>query len=263
MGASMRRRLKWIEARVLPRGWTDVVRQLLLFAGAYVVYQIVRGLVSGVGGETYKPFGDATKIISLERALHVFIEPSVQAWASNVHWVMDIADWTYLNAHYVVTIGALVFIYLRRNDSFYFVRNTFMIAMAIALVGYALYPTAPPRLMPEWGFTDSIAQFLGTPHVENGPGKALLNFYAAVPSMHVCFAVMIGVPMARLVKRWWARVLWCLYPLFITFVVVATGNHYLTDVVLGALTAGASALLAKQLLARARPDAWAFGHAHA
>ena len=206
MGASMRRRLKWIEARVLPRGWTDVVRQLLLFAGAYVLYQIVRGLVSGVGGETYKPFGDATKIINLERALHVFIEPSIQAWASNVHWVMDIADWTYLNAHYVVTIGALVFIYLRRNDSFYFVRNMFMIAMAIALVGYALYPTAPPRLMPEWGFTDSIAQFLGTPHVENGPGKALLNFYAAVPSMHVCFAVMIGIPMARLVKRWWARV---------------------------------------------------------
>ena len=258
----MRRRLQWIEARVLPRGWTDVVRQLLLFAGAYVVYQIVRGLVSGVGGETYKPFGDATKIISLERALHVFIEPSVQAWASNVHWVMDIADWTYLNAHYFVTIGALVFIYLRRNESFYFVRNTFMIAMAIALVGYALYPTAPPRLLPEWGFTDSIQQFTGIT-MEHGAGSALLNAYAAVPSMHVCFAVMIGIPMARLVKRWWARVLWCLYPLFITFVVVATGNHYLTDVVLGALTAGASALLAKQLLARARPDAWAFSHAHA
>ncbi len=65
--------------------------------------------------------------------------------------------------------------------------------------------------------------------------------------------------MFRLVKRWWARVLWLLYPLLITFAVVATGNHYFTDVFLGALTAGASALLAKQLLARARPDAWAFG----
>ena len=70
--------------------------------------------------------------------------------------LMDFADWTYLNAHYFVTLGALVFIYLRRNDSFYFVRNMFMVAMAIALVGYFLYPTAPPRLMPEWGFTDSI-----------------------------------------------------------------------------------------------------------
>ena len=93
----------------------------------------------------------------------MFVEPSIQAWASSVHWLMDIADWTYLNAHYFVTIGALVFIYLRRNDSFYFVRNMFMIAMAIALVGYALYPTAPPRLMPEWGFTDSIAAVPGHP----------------------------------------------------------------------------------------------------
>jgi membrane-associated phospholipid phosphatase len=261
MADPMRRRLRWIETRVLPRGWTDVIRQLLLFVAAYVMYQVVRGLVDS--GNSYKPFGDATKIIDFERLLHVFVEPSIQAWASSVHWLMDFADWTYLNAHILVTVGALVFIYLRRNDSFYFVRNMFMIAMAIALVGYALYPTAPPRLMPEWGFTDSISQFLGTPHVDDGPTKAFLNFYAAVPSMHVCFSVMIGVPMARLVKHWPARIAWSLYPLLITFVVVATGNHYLTDVVLGALTAGASALLAKQLLARARPDAWAFRQATA
>src|SRR5579862_271554 len=105
---------------------------------------------------------------------------------------MDIADWTYLNAHYFVTIGALMFIYLRRNDSFYFVRNMFMIAMAIALVGYALYPTAPPRLDPEWGFTDSIRQLTGIT-VENGAGSAFVNAYAAVPSMHVCFALLVGM----------------------------------------------------------------------
>jgi membrane-associated phospholipid phosphatase len=252
----MRRRLRFIEARVLPRGWTDVVRQLLLFLAAYVLYQVVRGLIDT--GNAYKPFGNATKIIDTERLLHVFIEPSVQAWASNAHWLMDVADWTYLNAHYFVTLGALVFIYLRRNDSFYFVRNTFMIAMAIALVGYALYPTAPPRLMPEWGFTDSISQFLGTFHVDNGPEKAFLNFYAAVPSMHVCFAGLTSFPMARLVRYWPAKVAWRCYPLWITFVVIATGNHYLTDVVLGAATAATSMLLAGKLLARAKPDAWAF-----
>ncbi len=113
------------------------------------------------------------------------------------HWLMDIADWTYLNAHYFVTLAALVFIYLRRNDSFYFVRNVFMIAMGIAIIGYALYPTAPPRLMPEWGFTDSIHQFTGIT-VEKGASSALINLYAAVPSMHVCFALMVGIPMSRL-----------------------------------------------------------------
>ena len=93
--------------------------------------------------------------------------------------------------------------------------------------------------MPEWGFTDSISQFLGgTGWIDDGPAKAFLNFYAAVPSMHVCFAIMIGWPMARLVSRRPAKVAWCLYPLLVTFVVVATGNHYFTDVFLGALTAG-------------------------
>jgi membrane-associated phospholipid phosphatase len=252
----MRHRIRWIEAHVLPRGWRDVFKQVGLFLAAYILYQLVRGLIND--GSPYKPFGDAMRIIDLERVLHVFVEPSIQAWALNKHWLMDFADWTYLNAHYIVTLGALVFIYLRRNDSFYFVRNMFMIAMAIALVGYAVYPTAPPRLMPEWGFTDSISQFLGTP-VDYGPGKGLLNFYAAVPSMHVCFAVMVGMPMMRLVKHWPAKVAWGLYPLLITFVVVATGNHYFTDVFLGGVTACLSALLAKRLLARARPDVWAFG----
>jgi membrane-associated phospholipid phosphatase len=158
----------------------------------------------------------------------------------------------------------LAFIYFRRNSSFYFVRNMFMIAMMIALVGYAVFPTAPPALMGEWHFTDAISQFLGTPHIDgNGATSAFVNIYAAVPSMHVCFAVMTGGTMALLVRRRAAKVAWTLYPLWITFVVVATGNHYLTDVFLGALTAGVAALLAKQLLARARPDAWAFGQATA
>ena len=86
-----------------------------------------------------------------------------------------------------------------------------------------------------------------------------MNFYAAVPSMHVCFAVMIGGSMSRLTRWRPGKILWALYPLLITFVVVATANHFLTDVFLGALTAGASALLAQRLLARARPDVWAFG----
>ncbi len=232
-----------------------MVRKVAMFAAAYAGYEIVRGLV-GVAG--YKPFGDATRIISIERSLHIFWEPDIQSWVTgHAHWLLDIADWTYVNAHLALTLAALVFIYLRRNDSFYFVRNMFMIAMLIALVGYSVYPTAPPRLLPQWGFTDTVQQFTGVT-IEHGAGSALLNAYAAVPSMHVCFALMIGVPMSRLVHSRPVKILWLIYPVFITFVVVATGNHYFTDVFLGALTAGTAALLSKQLLARARPDIWAF-----
>lgn len=247
--------LRNIERRVLPRGWADLARQILLFAGAYYAYQLVRGAVEG---RVATAAWNATKIINLEHSLHVFAEPSVQAWASSKAWIIHGADWMYLNSHFVVTIGALVYLYLRRNDSFYFVRNMFMIAMGIALVGYAVYPTAPPRLMPEWGFTDSVAALTGQ-RVENEPVSALLNLYAAVPSMHVCFALMVGWPLARLVKPRPLKVVWSLYPFLVTFVVVATGNHYFFDTFLGALTAGLAALLSKQLLARWRPEAWSFG----
>ncbi len=257
-------RFRSIGARVLPRGWRDAVSQLLLVIAAYALYEVVRALAYGDAfNPGYKPFGDAMKIINLERALHVFIEPSVQAWVVNKHWLTDIAAWIYLNAHDFVTLGVLVYIYLRHNERFYFVRNVFMIAMGIALVAYAVYPTAPPRLFQEWGFTDTIQQVTGITVEKGGPSSALLNLYAAVPSMHVCFAMLVGGSMFRLVRRRALRFAWLLYPLLITFVVIATGNHYLTDVFLGGVTAAAAWVLADRLLARARPDAWAFGRATA
>ncbi|HYV15750.1 MAG TPA: phosphatase PAP2 family protein [Conexibacter sp.] len=255
----MLRGLRNIEQRVLPHGWVDAARQLVLFASAYYAYQLVRGAVDTKAATAA---WNATKIINLEHSLHVFAEPSVQAWASSRTPIIHIADWMYLNSHFVVTISALVYIYLLRNTAFYFVRNMFMTAMGLALVGYTLYPTAPPRLMPEWGFSDSVATFTGV-HVENAGVSALLNLYAAVPSMHVCFALMVGWPLARLVKPRVLKVMWFLYPFLVTFVVVATGNHYFIDAFLGALTAGISALVSQQLLARARPHAWSFRRAEA
>jgi hypothetical protein len=250
-------------ARLLPHGWKDLLRQFLLFVVAFLLYNLVRGLAGHPG--YYKPFGDAMKIIDFERAIHIFVEPSINAWVQNVHWLMDIADWVYLNGHFFVTVAAVAFIYTRRNDSFYFVRNVLLVSMAIALVGYWLYPTAPPRLMPEWGFTDTVSQLVtgGKGWTDNGPAGAFVNTYAAVPSMHICFALIIGVSMSRLVRRRWARIAWRLYPVLVTFVVVATANHFFIDVFLGALTAGAAAVIAKRLLARARPEAWAFGRATA
>jgi membrane-associated phospholipid phosphatase len=254
-------RLRRLGDAVLPKGRGDALRQVGLFIGAYLLYQIVRGLVNADDAPARATW-NATKIIDFERALHVFVEPNIQQWALNLHWLMDIATWAYLDVNYTVTGVVLLWIYLRRNDSFYFLRNTYMIAMLIAIAGYALYPTAPPRLMPEWGFTDVVQQVTGVT-AEHGSAATLLNLYAAIPSMHVCFALLTGIPMARLTRRPYWRVLWALYPLFIIFVVISTGNHYITDVVLGAATSGLAALVAKQLLARARPDAWAFGHARA
>jgi hypothetical protein len=245
----MRRALE----RLLPQGPLDLLRQILLFCGAYWAYRLVRGEVYG---DRAAAFANAEDVVRLERSLHVFVEPAVQTWAAGTGFLDDVTSWMYINTHFVVTTVTLAFIYLRRNEHFYFVRNMFMVAMGLALIGYVVYPTAPPRLLPELGFTDSVAAFTG---VTSEPSvNALYNAYAAVPSMHVGFALMLSIPMIRLVQRGWARALWAAYAPAVTFVVVATANHWVFDAFTGALVAAVSAVAAQALLARARPQVWAW-----
>jgi hypothetical protein len=248
-------RLRLTRAQVLPKGWLDALRQVSLFAAAYLAYRLVRGLVER---DANAAFAHARDLISLERNLHFFVEPSVQTWASGSHLLMGMSSWLYVNAQTTVTLGALVYLYLRHNRSFYFVRNMFVIAMFIALIGYIVFPTAPPRFLPEWGFIDTVSDITGV-HVSHTSASmtALFNPYAAVPSMHVAFALMIGWPLARLVRWRTMRVLWLLYPFLMAFVIVATANHFIFDALLGALTAGVSAYGASWL-ARARPHVWRF-----
>ena len=241
---------------LLPHGPFDVVRQFALFFAAYYGYSLVRGFADEPGVAA-AAFDNARGIIDLEQTLGFFVEPTIQAWSGGSGLLIDGASWVYLNAQTTVTVGALVWIYLLRNQSFYFVRNMMMTAMILALVGYILYPTAPPRFFPEWGFVDSVSDFTGVQPSSDGV-NAMFNPYAAVPSMHVAFALMIGWSLAQLVRNRFARRFWWAYPVVVTYVIVATGNHFLMDAVLGAATAGLSALAAREL-ARTRPAVWTFG----
>jgi hypothetical protein len=243
--------------RFLPAGRLDLIRQIVLFCGAYYVYRLVRGLVDDRVGVA---FANARHIVHFERGLGIFPEPSINRFAESHAALADFASWMYVNSHFVITTAALAYIYLRRNDSFYFVRNMFMVAMGIALVLYVVYPTAPPRLLPELGFADSVQAFTG---VDADDANVLVNPYAAVPSMHVCFALMLGASMARIVRRRWATVLWRAYPLLVTWVVVATANHWWTDAALGGVTAALSWCAAAGVFARVRPEAWAWRRAPA
>jgi hypothetical protein len=249
-------RARALQARVLPHGWLDALRQISLFAALYFAYNLVRGLTES---SNTAAFAHAEDLISIERALHVFVEPSVQTWASGSHLLMVIASWLYVNAQTTITFTALLYLYMRHNRNFYFVRNMFMIAMPIALVAYAVFPAAPPRFMPEWGFIDTVSAVTGVKvsHA-SALSSSLFNPYAAIPSMHVAFALMIGWPLANLVRSKALSVAWRLYPLLIAFVIIVTANHFILDAVLGAVTAGVSALGARRL-ARMRPAAdWRF-----
>jgi hypothetical protein len=249
-------------AVTVARGWpnrvlikvADALFQLGLWIGAYYAYRLVRGLVDG---ETAVAFEHARGIVSAERSVGLFFEPGLQHWAANNAPVLiDIASWCYVNVHLIGTGSFILWLYITKRDRFPFVRNMFMIGMALALVGYMVFPTAPPRYLPEWGFTDSVSNFVGT-HTANG-ASVLYNPFAAVPSMHVAFALMIGIPGAKLARSRWLKSLWYIYPVLVTFVVMVTANHFWIDAVLGLLVAGAAYAGASYALARARPNAWAW-----
>lgn len=232
----------------------DIARQVAVLVAAYYAYRIVRGAVDDPQGAT-TAFEHARALIALERELGIFVEPAIQAWAISTGWVEPVASWLYVNTQTTVTVGALAWIWLRHRQSFSFVRNMFLVAFTLALVGYTVLPTAPPRFLPEWGFVDSVARTTGVDHDDSL--ATLFNPYAAVPSMHVGFALMVGIPMARLVRRRALAIAWALYPLLVTFVIVATANHFLADAVLGALVVALAAATA-HAVGRLNPSLWAF-----
>jgi hypothetical protein len=241
--------------RIFPSGPLDAVRQIAIFATAYYAYRLTRGAIDDPQG-TVVAFDHARELISIEQATGTFIEPSLHEFFRGIAPLRDAATLLYMNAQTTVVLGALIYIYIFHNPRFYFVRNMFVVSMGIALIGYMVFPTAPPRFFfAEYNFVDVVSRFND---VEPSSGvNALFNPYAAVPSMHCCFALLIAVPLARMSKHRITRVLWGLYPLVMAWCVIVTANHWWLDAALGAATAGVSAYAAAWL-ARARPAAWAF-----
>jgi hypothetical protein len=240
--------------RWLPHGWGDAGRQLGLFVLADILYETVRGIAEG---QRVEAFANAGHVIDIEVATGTFFEPDLQAALLDFRWLIDLANFSYMNTHFVLTTGFLAWLYLYRNEHFYFVRNMFLVAMGLALVGYTLVPTAPPRLIEGYGFVDTINQYAQVTH-DSALVKIFINPYAAIPSMHCAFALMIGATGALVSKHTISKVFWCIYPLFVLFVVMVTANHFWLDGAIGWMVAGLSAVAAMQL-ARARPAAWSFG----
>jgi len=248
MGARVRRLLN-----LAPRGWRDALLQIGLFVLAYNAYQVVRGVVDS---KEALALANAERIVDIERATGTYFEPAFQQLLiENARWLVDLSNFTYLNSHFVMTAGFLLWLYFRRNEHFYFVRNMFMVAMLCALVLYVLYPTAPPRLFGD-GFVDTIDVYTGLPQ-DSGAADVLVNRFAAVPSMHIAFALMIAVPGVVLSRSSIAKAWWTAYPMIVLFAIVATGNHFWLDAAAGAAVACLAAVAAGRL-ARARPDRWSW-----
>jgi membrane-associated phospholipid phosphatase len=238
----------------LPKGWGDLGRQIGILIVVDLIYEVARGIADS---QRSIALDHGAWIIDFERSTRTFFEPGMQAFFLPADWVIDIANQIYLNAQFSIALGFLIWLYLRRNESFYFVRNMFVVSMVLAVIGYTLYPTAPPRMFPEFGFVDTINDFSHLNH-ESGLAKILINPYAAVPSMHCAFALMIGATGIKVCRRWFSKAVWAIWPLLVAWVTIVTANHYWVDVVLGWMVALTAALVAARLLARARPETWAW-----
>lgn len=210
-----------------------------LVVAFYGVYQLARALTRG---SRTTALHHAHEIVKVERSLHLFVEPSVQRLAADVPGLLGVFGVAYLTLHLLVTAVTLTWLWARRPAVFPAIRTALMLASGAALLCFLADPTAPPRFA---GLGDVVSRT--TLDMNHGLIDALYNPYAAMPSVHTAYAVIVGFAAVRYADRASIRLIGALYPLLVALMIIATGNHFLFDVVGGcavaAVAVAASALL--------------------
>ena len=225
--------------RYLPRGWADFGRQLVIWFGFLLAYQGVRGLADR---NPSKAFDNGWRVLGMEQGMtHHIFELTLQRVAESSSFLNRLASLTYWMSEFAVVGLALLYVYLRRHESFKRFRNWILIANVLGLVGYVLLPTAPPRMFQSLGFIDTLG---GMNSMNHGSGfvQVAANPYAAMPSLHAADALIVGVTLAYVCRRWWSKAVWLLWPAWVWFAVMASANHFWLDVLAGivlAVVAGA------------------------
>ncbi|MBT3164157.1 phosphatase PAP2 family protein [Streptomyces sp. Vc74B-19] len=226
------------------RGRPPLVRELMLVAGLFLVYKLGRQLATG---HTAEAFRNGREVWDLERALGLPGEGAVQSPLLHGDTLAQIANTYYAAVHFPATVAFLVWLYLRRPAHYVWARRVLAALTAAALVLHLTYPLAPPRMLPATGLVDT-ARLYG-PSVYGPPSAdQLSNQFAAMPSLHFGWALMVAVGLIFATRSVW-RWLWLLHPLLTLLVIVGTANHFWLD----ALAAAALLGLALAVLRRPRP----------
>jgi membrane-associated phospholipid phosphatase len=236
------------ERRLLPRGWLDLFRQVLIWFGFVLAYQIARGVADRSPSTAFE---NARTVIDVEHRATGLWELSLQSWTESYHVLGVLTSWTYWLSQFAVVGLSLLWVYFRRYEHFIKFRNLLMLANVLGLVGYVLMPTAPPRMFPELGFVDTLAA-VGTANHGSAFVELASNPYAAMPSLHAADSLIVGVTLAFLVKPLWLKAIWLIWPAWVWFTVMATGNHFWLDIAAGiAVALVAAAVVYRRPLRRA------------
>jgi membrane-associated phospholipid phosphatase len=229
--------------RRLPRGWAHLAFQFVIWIGFYAVYQIVRGRADRDLADAYH---NGEWVVLKEKELGALFEPALQRVVDASSLLVTLTSYTYWLSQFAVVGLTLLWVYFRRHEHFAGFRNWVIAANVAGLVGYVLMPTAPPRMFPEWGFVDTLAQYSSVNH-ESGLIAWGSNPYAAMPSLHAMDAFIVGVVMAGLCRSRLAKALWFAWPAWVAFAVISTGNHYWLDIVAGILLAIATGVALRRI----------------
>ncbi|MFI5372545.1 MAG: phosphatase PAP2 family protein [Candidatus Eisenbacteria bacterium] len=230
--------------RRIPHGW---MIEIGVAAAIYFLYDWLRDQAVGTSAAAAR---NARQIVDAEKFLHLYHERSIQQAFLSADWFMAFWNIYYGTIHFVMPVVVLVWLYRKAPVRYVRWRNTILFMLAIALLGFWLYPLMPPRLMPEsYGFVDAAAHFFNFgPQVRvmfgptGQPTAAAIrefgNLFAAMPSLHVGWSTWSVLAIWPLVRRPWAKVLLVLYPVTIIFCIVVTANHWILDAVGGWVVLG-------------------------
>jgi membrane-associated phospholipid phosphatase len=197
----------------------------------------------------------AQAVLHLEQSLHLDPELALDRWLAAHHTLGLLVSDYYDNAHFIVTLGLLGWLWWRRSDIYRPLRNSLVLVNLLAFVVFWRYPVAPPRMLS--GFTDVVASTHAIGSWHTGALASHANELAAMPSLHMAWAAWCAMALWQLSARWWMRALAALYPCLTAMAVLATGNHFVLDILGGILVMALSVLIVKLLARPARSPALA------
>ncbi len=206
-----------------------LVAELLLVVPAYIAYQFVRGAVHGKAGTA---FDNSSRVIHIEKQLGIFHEAFLQQLILPKAWVVDFFNYLYIWGHLPVIIAVAVWLYTSHRSNYAVFRNAFLISGLIALIGFSTIPLAPPRYMPEFGFTDTIVHAQSYYAFQN---PKIVNQYAAMPSLHFGWDILVAIAIGYNVRMRALRIFAVCLPVIMLGGIVLTANHYFLDAAAGAL----------------------------
>jgi hypothetical protein len=224
------RSLRWLRARdpwrVTGR-WGAVPRELLFVLCGIGVYFGVRGITAS---DTKAAMRNAVDLVWFEQELGLYVEPELQDLIDGSGAIMTFMNWIYIWGHWPVITAVLLWLFLRHPMGYREIRNTMLLSGGIGLFVFALYPVAPPRLA-GLGLVDTVTEYSTSYRVLQPPG--FVNQYAAMPSLHVGWDLLMGIAMVTYSTHLAVRILGVALPTLMAVSVVLTANHYVIDAVAG------------------------------